>query len=140
MLRTHPFVGAKIKERGNRRRNQNEQNTSNFAKKFAPSRVCCALRDQFSLTSSVSATSRIKDIANFEGVRDNLLVGYGLVVGLNNTGDTLADGHFTKQSLLAMLERLGVKPTENGLSSKMLQRLWLQPLCQVLPAKVAELM
>ncbi|MBN08288.1 MAG: flagellar biosynthesis protein FlgA [Rhodospirillaceae bacterium] len=72
----------------------------------------------FLLTSSVSATSRIKDIANFEGVRDNLLVGYGLVVGLNNTGDTLADGHFTKQSLLAMLERLGVKPTENGLSSK----------------------
>ena len=72
----------------------------------------------FLLISSVSATSRIKDIANFEGVRDNLLVGYGLVVGLNNTGDTLADGHFTKQSLLAMLERLGVKPTENGLSSK----------------------
>lgn len=72
----------------------------------------------FLVSSTVNATSRIKDIANFEGVRDNLLVGYGLVVGLNNTGDTLADGHFTKQSLLAMLERLGVKPTENGLDSK----------------------
>ena len=68
--------------------------------------------------SDVQGASRIKDIADFEGVRDNLLVGYGLVVGLNNTGDTLADGHFTKQSLLAMLERLGVKPTEEGLSSK----------------------
>ncbi|MFP6761053.1 MAG: flagellar basal body P-ring protein FlgI [Rhodospirillales bacterium] len=68
--------------------------------------------------SAVQGASRIKDIANFEGIRDNLLVGYGLVVGLNNTGDTLANGHFTKQSLLAMLERLGVKPTETGLTSK----------------------
>ena len=65
-----------------------------------------------------SAASRIKDIATFEGVRENLLVGYGLVVGLNGTGDSLQDGHFTKQSLLAMLERLGVKPTEAGLDSK----------------------
>ena len=65
-----------------------------------------------------AASSRIKDIATFEGVRDNLLVGYGLVVGLNNTGDTFKDGHFTKQSLLAMLERLGVKPTQAGLDSK----------------------
>ena len=64
------------------------------------------------------AASRIKDVTNFEGIRDNLLVGYGLVVGLNNTGDTLRDGHFTKQSLLAMLERLGVKTTPDGLSSK----------------------
>jgi len=71
------------------------------------------------LSSTLSiASSRIKDIANFEGVRDNLLVGYGLVVGLNGTGDNLDDGHFTKQSLLAMLERLGVKPTREGLDSK----------------------
>jgi flagellar P-ring protein precursor FlgI len=41
-----------------------------------------------------------------------------LVVGLNNTGDTLATGHFTKQSLQAMLNRLGVKPTDSGLDSK----------------------
>ena len=66
---------------------------------------------------SALAASRIKDIVDFEGVRDNLLVGYGLVVGLNGTGDSIDDGHFTKQSLLAMLERLGVKPTEAGLDS-----------------------
>ena len=66
---------------------------------------------------TADAASRIKDIVNFQGVRENLLVGYGLVVGLNGTGDSLADGHFTKQSLLAMLNRLGVKPTEAGLSS-----------------------
>jgi len=59
------------------------------------------------------ASSRIKDIANFEGVRDNMLVGYGLVVGLNGTGDTLDNAEFTRQSLIAMLERLGVnsRPT-----------------------------
>lgn len=62
--------------------------------------------------------SRIKDIVNVEGIRDNQLVGYGLVVGLNGTGDSLADGHFTKQSLKAMLNRLGVKPTDAGLDSK----------------------
>ena len=67
---------------------------------------------------SASAASRIKDIVDFEGVRENQLVGYGLVVGLNNTGDSLKTGHFTKQSLQSMLNRLGVKPTDAGLDSK----------------------
>ena len=58
--------------------------------------------------------SRIKDIADFEGVRDNLLVGYGLVVGLNGTGDDLTNAPFTKESLVAMLERLGVNIREQG--------------------------
>ncbi len=56
-------------------------------------------------------TVRIKDLANVEGVRDNLLVGYGLAVGLANTGDTLNRAIFTQQSLLGMLERLGVNAT-----------------------------
>src|SRR5882757_2688632 len=56
----------------------------------------------------VSSTSRIKDLANIEGVRQNQLIGYGLVVGLNGTGDTLNNIPFTRQSLQAMLERLGV--------------------------------
>jgi flagellar P-ring protein precursor FlgI len=58
--------------------------------------------------STASATSRIKDLANIEGVRQNQLIGYGLVVGLNGTGDTLNNIPFTKQSLQAMLERMGV--------------------------------
>ncbi len=53
-------------------------------------------------------TSRIKDIIDIEGVRDNQLIGYGLVVGLNGTGDSLNNSPFTRQSLVAMLERLGV--------------------------------
>src|SRR3569832_1749764 len=55
-----------------------------------------------------AATARIKDIVNIEGVRDNQLVGYGLVVGLAGTGDSLNNSPFTKKSLQAMLERLGV--------------------------------
>ena len=54
------------------------------------------------------AGSRIKDIADIEGVRENQLVGYGLVVGLEGTGDSLRNSPFTKQSLESMLERLGV--------------------------------
>jgi flagellar P-ring protein FlgI len=59
------------------------------------------------------AESRIKDIADFEGVRENLLVGYGLVVGLNGTGDSLDKSPFTQQSLIGMLERLGVNTRDN---------------------------
>lgn len=51
---------------------------------------------------------RIKDIVSFEGVRDNQLVGYGLVVGLNGTGDSISSIPYTKESLAGMLERLGV--------------------------------
>ena len=60
------------------------------------------------LVQPAAAGSRIKDIVEFEGVRDNMLVGYGIVVGLNGTGDSLQNAAFTKQSLSAMLERLGV--------------------------------
>ena len=59
-------------------------------------------------TPTANAASRIKDIADIEGVRENQLIGYGLVVGLNGTGDSLNNAVFTKQSLQAMLERLGV--------------------------------
>jgi flagellar P-ring protein precursor FlgI len=64
--------------------------------------------------ASASARSRIKDIVEFEGVRDNMLVGYGIVVGLNSTGDTLRNSPFTRQSLQAMLERLGVNVRDAG--------------------------
>lgn len=60
------------------------------------------------LADPAHARSRIKDIADFEGVRQNKLIGYGLVIGLNGTGDTLNNSPFTQQSLIAMLERLGV--------------------------------
>jgi len=67
------------------------------------------------LAPHAGAASRIKDIADFEGVRDNMLVGYGLVVGLNGTGDTLNQAIFTRESLIGMLERLGVNARDNSL-------------------------
>jgi len=51
---------------------------------------------------------RIKDLADIEGVRSNALVGYGLVVGLNGTGDSSNSSPFTINSITAMLERFGV--------------------------------
>lgn len=62
--------------------------------------------------------SRIKDIADFEVVRDNMLVGYGLVVGLNGSGDSLRNSAFTAQSLTSMLERLGVATRGQDLKTK----------------------
>src|ERR1051326_4595278 len=72
----------------------------------------------FGLVTPVQAVSRIKDIAAFEGVRDNMLVGYGLVVGLNGTGDTLNNAIFTRESLIGMLERLGVNARDSSLRTK----------------------
>ena len=64
------------------------------------------------------AGSRIKDIVDVEGVRENMLVGYGLVVGLNGTGDSMRNSPFTQQSLTGMLERLGVNVRGQDLETK----------------------
>jgi flagellar P-ring protein precursor FlgI len=64
------------------------------------------------------ASSRIKDIVQFEGVRENKLVGYGLVVGLNGTGDSLRNAPMTQQSMIAMLERLGVNTRGANMDTK----------------------
>jgi flagellar P-ring protein precursor FlgI len=55
-----------------------------------------------------AASARIKDLVEFEGVRGNDLVGYGLVVGLNGTGDAIRNAPFTEEALQNLLERLGV--------------------------------
>jgi flagellar P-ring protein precursor FlgI len=69
-------------------------------------------------TPAAYATSRIKDLANVEGVRENQLIGYGLVVGLNGTGDTINNSPFTRQSITAMLERMGVNIRGQNLNLK----------------------
>jgi flagellar P-ring protein precursor FlgI len=56
-------------------------------------------------------TIRIKDLVEFDGVRGNDLVGYGLVVGLNGTGDGLRNAPFTEEIMINILERLGVNVT-----------------------------
>lgn len=62
----------------------------------------------FLFSGTSIASSRIKDLADVEGVRENMLVGYGLVVGLNGTGDRIRNTPFTRESLVSMLERMGV--------------------------------
>ncbi|MEM7728164.1 MAG: flagellar basal body P-ring protein FlgI [Pseudomonadota bacterium] len=55
-----------------------------------------------------AAEVRIKDIADVQGVRGNDLVGYGLVVGLDGTGDTIRNSPYTEEALTNILERLGI--------------------------------
>ena len=70
------------------------------------------------MAAPAAAISRIKDIADFEGVRENQLVGYGIVVGLNGTGDDLESAVFTRESLIGMLERLGVNARDEDLETE----------------------
>ncbi|PLW75490.1 flagellar basal body P-ring protein FlgI [Cohaesibacter celericrescens] len=64
------------------------------------------------------AAVRIKDITSLEGVRDNQLVGYGLVIGLLGTGDTLRNAPFTEQSLQSMLDSMGVNVRDARLRTR----------------------
>lgn len=80
--------------------------------------LLAALASLALVAEPAAAKSRIKDIVDFEGVRDNPLVGYGIVVGLNGTGDALRNAPMTKQSLEAMLERLGVNTRDANLNTK----------------------
>jgi len=68
--------------------------------------------------ATANASSRIKDISDIEGVRENYLIGYGLVVGLNGTGDSISSMAFTEESLIGMLERLGVNTRDGKIKSK----------------------
>jgi len=63
---------------------------------------------------SMAADVRIKDIADVQGVRSNDLVGYGLVIGLNGTGDTLRNSPYTEEALANLLERLGVNVQDSN--------------------------
>lgn len=64
------------------------------------------------------ADARIKDIVYIEGIRDNVLVGYGLVVGLNGTGDNLKNSVFTEKGLSDFLEKLGINTRGANLKTK----------------------
>jgi flagellar P-ring protein precursor FlgI len=67
------------------------------------------------LRSPGATTTRIKDITTIQGVRDNQLLGYGLVIGLQGTGDSMRNAPFTEQALQSMLDRLGVNVTDASL-------------------------
>jgi flagellar P-ring protein FlgI len=69
------------------------------------------------LCSEAATATRLKDIVDVEGVRENQLLGYGIVVGVNGTGDSLRNCAFTRQSLEAMMERLGVNTRNANLNT-----------------------
>ena len=62
--------------------------------------------------------TRIKDIVSIQGVRENQLIGYGLVMGLQGTGDTLRNAPFTEQSLQSMLDRMGINVMDRPLRAR----------------------
>ncbi|MEM9421041.1 MAG: flagellar basal body P-ring protein FlgI [Pseudomonadota bacterium] len=68
----------------------------------------CFIGFCLSFQSAYAADVRLKDLVTVEGVRGNDLIGYGLVVGLNGTGDTLRNSPYTEEALASLLQRLGV--------------------------------
>ncbi len=75
---------------------------------FLPSYVLCQKAD-------VDVSVRVKDLADIEGVRSNQLIGYGLVVGLNRTGDRVQQNIYARQTLQNLLERMGISTEAAGL-------------------------
>lgn len=77
-----------------------------------------ALAAMLFVSPASAMSTRLKDVVDFEGVRENMLIGYGLMVGLNGTGDSLNNAPFTQQSLIGMLERMGVNTRGANLRTK----------------------
>ncbi len=80
---------------------------------LAPYLVSLMFLVPLALVSNPSYGERVKDLAAIEGVRSNQLLGYGLVVGLDGTGDKDTDSPYTLQSLRNMMTRLGIVVPEN---------------------------
>jgi flagellar P-ring protein precursor FlgI len=70
------------------------------------------------VSAGANGAVRIKDISTLQGVRENQLVGYGLVVGLQSSGDTLNNAAFTLQSLQSMLDRMGINVRGSNLRTR----------------------
>jgi len=70
------------------------------------------------VTVATTAEVRIKDIVELQSARENQLLGYGLVIGLNATGDSLRNSPFTEASIKSMLDKLGIGRTTNALRTK----------------------
>ncbi|MBR6663482.1 MAG: flagellar basal body P-ring protein FlgI [Alphaproteobacteria bacterium] len=90
-------------------------NLANTLKNIA---ILAVLTGNLLFAQSAGAVSRIKDIADFEGVRDNQLIGYGLIVGLNGTGDNIKSVDFAKESLISMLDMIGINARDGQIKAK----------------------
>ena len=90
----------------------------NYAKHWLKAALTVAALAMELFAPADAYAARLKDIASIEGVRTNQLLGYGLVVGLKNTGDRSSKSTFTIQTLLSMLERLGTTVDVSQLTDK----------------------
>ncbi|MFZ1748505.1 MAG: flagellar basal body P-ring protein FlgI [Nitrospirales bacterium] len=79
---------------------------------------CLVFGGGFIIAPEEIQAARIKDIASVEGVRDNQLIGYGLVVGLDQTGDSVIGGQFTAQAIISMLNTMGINLKINPIQLK----------------------
>ena len=85
---------------------------------LGPALALLALAAPAMASAQAQAQVRIKDIVEFDNVRENQLVGYGLVVGLPGTGDKVRNVPFTEESMQAMLERMGINTRDTPLRTK----------------------
>lgn len=72
----------------------------------------------FAVSAAEAQAVRIKDLVTFDGMRGNDLVGYGIVVGLNGTGDSLRNAPYTEEMLVGLLERLGANVSDEQIRPK----------------------
>ncbi len=86
-----------------------------------------------SIFSSTAYADRIKDVASIQGVRDNQLIGYGLVVGLDGSGDQTIQTPFTVQSIISMLSQLGVNMPQSVASTMLLKNVAAVMVTATLP-------
>jgi flagellar P-ring protein precursor FlgI len=96
-------------------------NENKFAKRTRSFLISAAIALAIALAlfaQNAYSASRIKDIVYFEGIRDNTLLGYGLVVGLNGTGDNLKNSPFTEKGLSQFLSKLGISSKGTNLKTK----------------------
>jgi flagellar P-ring protein precursor FlgI len=82
------------------------------------SRIACLVACLLLAAGPALPAARIKDVASLQAGRDNQLIGYGLVVGLQGTGDSLRSSPFTEQSMRAMLQNLGISTQGSQSRSK----------------------
>jgi flagellar P-ring protein precursor FlgI len=93
-----------------------QEQSGGFFRWWAALALALALAAAFVHAQSGGQLARIKDVASIEGIRDNQLVGYGLVVGLRGTGDS-SQTVFPAQTLVSALERMGVTVPQTGSNS-----------------------
>jgi flagellar P-ring protein precursor FlgI len=102
-----------------RRHEKNWINDQDRIKGYISSFIIAGLVLAIALIAPATQAARVKDIASIAGVRSNQLIGYGLVVGLNGSGDKVNSSPFTEQSLRSMLTQLGiVVPAGTSLNPK----------------------